>query len=244
MKKIFLLAFCFVVSFALKAQIALAKPDGTPITDGQIFTYNTTVESLSTFYYKILNTSSSPINARIKVLDLVNANGTSVQLCYEPTCKFTITEGAVYPTSGSIVIAANSETSSTGYNFWNNNPGDGINYPMDYVLKFYRVDGFNNEVGNSVTITYRYNPNAMGVNDANTKNLDFALVSTKIGNVAEIFAKDVVSYTLYSMNGTLVSKGNLNKGNNSIDTSILKSGIYMIHLKNKSGETITKKLVK
>lgn len=244
MKKIILIvSLVFFVVFS-QAQISLAKPDGTPINNGQIFTYNTTNEDAATFKYKIINASSAATNVKIKVVNIVNATGNNVQFCYLPTCLFSIVAGNSYPPSSTINIGPSSETPSAGFNFWNYNTGDGVNYPIDYVFKFYQVNSFGSEIGNSVTITYRYNPNAMSVSDVNSKNNNFAIVGTKIGNTAEIIAKDQLSYSIYNMNGILKTKGKLEKGSNTIDTSSFNSGIYMIQLQNKEGETITRKLSK
>ncbi len=244
MKKLFLLCSAIFIATICQAQISLAKPDGTSISDGQIFTYNTTAEATATFKYKIINSSATATNVKIRVVSITNADGSNVQFCYPPTCLFSITAGSSYPPTSAINISANSETPSTGLNFWNNNTGDGVNYPIDYVFKFYQINAFGSEIGNSVTITYRYNPNAMGVSDLQSLDSNFLQVNTQITDVATVKVADNAQYKIYGLNGALISKGKLSKGINTIEASNLTSGIYMIQVNDENGKTITKKLRK
>lgn len=247
MKKIRILLVCSFVSFFSHAQIALAKDDGTPIANGQIFTYNTTDEDAATFHYKIKNTSSGNIKVRIKVMSIQNANGNSFQFCYLSTCLPSVTVNGIYPSNSSsaISIGPNSETPSTGYNMWNSNPGTGT-FPMDYVLKYYLVDGFNSEYGTPVTITYRYNPNSvLSVNDIKDSKKSYAeVLETVVKNNIQVTSKENISYTVLNMEGRSLLSGNLKKGNDAVNVSTLTSGIYMITLKNNQGQIISKKIIK
>ena len=125
---VFLLVF---ISFYGKAQLALAKEDGTPINDGSVITYNSVDENLATLHYKIKNTSSSLVNVRSKVMNIINADGSNFQFCYQNTCLPFIIVGAVYPGNSkpAINVPANSEVSG-GYTMWNKDTGSGT-FPMD-----------------------------------------------------------------------------------------------------------------
>lgn len=229
------------------AQIALAKDDGTPIADGQIFTYNTTDENIATLHYKIKNTSASPIKLRIKIMSIQNATGSSFQFCYLSTCLPSVALNAVYPSNSSspITIAANSETPSTGYNMWNSNPGSGT-FPIDYVIKYYLVNNGNTEYGTPVTITYRYDPNAvLGVNELQNNKDSFAGIPTTLVNSSlQIIARENISYTLHTMEGRSVLTGNLKKGSEEINVSSLSTGNYIVTLRNFQGKTMVKKITK
>ncbi|PIF45901.1 putative secreted protein (Por secretion system target) [Chryseobacterium sp. 52] len=247
MKKNSFLLLCSFISFFGQAQLALAKDDGTPITNGQVFTYNTTDENAATFHYKIKNTSNNPIQVRIKIVGIQNATGSGFQFCYLSTCLPSVAPNAVYPSNSNaaISIGANSETSSSGYNMWNSSSGTGT-FPIDYVVKYYLVDNFNNEYGAPSTITYRYDPNfILSVNDIkNQKNIFAEIPTTLVKNEIEIISKENISYSLHTMEGRTLFDGNLQKGKNSVDTSALNTGMYLLTLRNLQGQVISKKIIK
>ncbi|UKB85657.1 T9SS type A sorting domain-containing protein [Chryseobacterium sp. MEBOG06] len=245
-KNIFLLVCSFMCSWS-QAQIALAKDDGTPIADGEVFTYNSTDEDVATLHYKIKNTSASSVKVRIKIMSIQNAAGSGFQFCYLSTCLPSVAANAVYPSNTSlpINIAANSETPSTGYNMWNSNAGSGA-YPIDYVIKYYLVNNLNTEYGTPVTITYRYDPNATLTVDEVKKNKNsFANIpETLINSSLRIVSEENGSYSLYNTEGRFLLTGSLKKGNEEINVSNLNAGIYTIILKNSQGKTIVRKIIK
>lgn len=248
MKKFnFTVILCTFLCFYGKAQLALAKENGTPISNGQIMTFNTTNENPANLHYKIKNTSASPINFRIKVNNIKNADGSSFQFCYLTTCLPFISVGAVYPPTSkpSIPIAANSELSA-GYTMWNSDTGSGV-FPIDYELKYYMVDDFDNEVGTPVIFTYRYDPNAITLKVSETKRntrLFAELSDTMVRNKIEVICIEDVSYVIYTMEGRSILEGKLKKGHDQIEASPLESGVYMLVMKNNKGEVISKKIIK
>ncbi|MEC3876700.1 T9SS type A sorting domain-containing protein [Chryseobacterium salviniae] len=247
MKKIiFLLLFTYMHSWSY-GQMALAKDDGTPIVDGQIFTYNSTNENIATLHYKIKNTSASSIKVRIKIMSIQNATGSGFQFCYLNTCLPSVAVNAIYPSNASspITIAANSETPSTGYNMWNSNIGSGT-FPIDYVVKYYLVNNSNIEYGTPVTITYRYDPNAiLSVKDTQNSKEGFASIPvTLVNSSLPIVSEETVSYTLHNMEGRCLSTGNLKKGSEEINISNLNAGNYFVTLKSPQGKVIVKKITK
>lgn len=247
MEKIIILVLCFFLSILSKAQILLVKDDQTPISNGQVLTYNTTDENMATLHYKIVNTSYNPIKVRIKVMNIQNATGNNFQFCYLSTCLPSIAVNAVYPSNSSsaINIDAYSETSSIGYNMWNSNAGSGT-FPIDYTLKYYLVDNFNNEYGAPFIITYRYDPSSvLGTNEIKSEQHPFAEIQTTvIKNNIHITSKENISYSLHNTEGRLLFTGNLKKGESTIDTSTLNSGVYLLHLKDSQGNSLSKKIIK
>lgn len=243
MKKFILLCLLPILNHA---QIALAKPDGTPIANGQIFTYNSTEESVATLYYKIKNTSSAAIGVRIKITNLQNTTGSGFQFCYLNACLPSVTLNAVYPANSSspIPIAANSETPSVGYNMWNSNTGTGT-VPLDYTIKYYLVDGLNNEYGTPFTITYRYDPTPLATDEVTKNQNSFAQISeTIIKDKMNIISKEKASYNLLTADGRSVMKGKIEKGDNQIDVLALSNGVYILNLENNKGKTFVKKIIK
>ncbi|NIF07810.1 T9SS type A sorting domain-containing protein [Chryseobacterium sp. Tr-659] len=245
-KNHFIYIVCAFLCFYGKAQIALAKEDGTPINNGQVITFNTTNEVPANLHYKIKNISSSPVNVRIKVVSIVNATGSDFQFCYQTTCLPFVSANGIYPanTKPAINIGANSEVSN-GYTMWNLDAGSGA-FPIDYVIKYYTVDSFNSEYGTPVTFTYRYDPNAvLTVADVKKeKNLFVEIPTTIVQNNIQIASKEDVSYVLYNMEGRRIIKGELKKGKQVIDISGLNSGTYMVVVNNKQNEIISKKIIK
>lgn len=242
----YIVFLCVFLSVYGKAQLTLAKEDGTPINNGGVITYNSTEENQATLHYKIINTSASNIYVRVKVVDIVNATGSNFQFCYQNTCLPFVSLGAVYPGNlkPAISIPGNSEVSS-GYTMWNSDTGSGT-FPIDYVLKYYLVDDFNNEYGTPVTFTYRYNPNAtLAVNDMEKSKASFAEISTtSVKSGITITSKENISYVLYTIDGRTASAGSLKKGKDIIDASNLARGSYIVFLKNNQGEIISKKIMK
>ncbi|KFF23096.1 T9SS type A sorting domain-containing protein [Chryseobacterium sp. JM1] len=230
-----------------QAQLTLVKENGTTIPSGKVLTYNTTAENTATLHYKIKNTSSAAVKVRIKIVSIQNATGSGFQFCYLNTCLPSVAPNAVYPSNSNapITINANSETPASGYNMWNSNTGSGT-FPIDYIIKYYLVDDFNNEYGTPVTIIYRYDPNAiLATNETGKEHKQFASISsTLFKNIISVIAKENITYHISNMEGRHVLKGNLKKGDSTIDASTLNTGMYMITLQNNHGKIISKKVIK
>lgn len=247
MKQFFFLLLLYFIPDFSQAQLVLVKENGASISSGQVLTYNTTDESTATLHYKIKNTSSSAVNVRIKILSIQNGTGSGFQFCYLNTCLPSVAANAVYPSNSNpaITINANSETPSSGYNMWNSNAGSGT-FPIDYTIKYYLVDDFNNEYGTPVTITYRYNPNAiLSTAETGKEQKLFAVVpATIFKGKLTIISKENISYQINDMEGRQLLKGNLKSGSEAVDTSALNTGVYIITLQNHHGKIISKKIIK
>ncbi|NHF59155.1 T9SS type A sorting domain-containing protein, partial [Flavobacteriaceae bacterium TP-CH-4] len=57
---------------------------------------------------------------------------------------------------------------------------------------------------------------------------------------------EFTSYNLFSVNGSLVEKGTINKGERALSISLqgLQNGIYLLHLSGKKGKETTIKIIK
>lgn len=243
---LFLLLFPLVPCFSY-SQIALVMQDGSPISNGQVFTYNTTDESMATLHYKIKNTSANTVKVRIKITGIQNATGSGFQFCYHTTCLPSVSPNAVYPSAANapISISAGGETPYNGYNMWNSNTGNGV-LPITYTIKYYAVDDFNSEYGTPVTITYRYDPDAiLATKDIERQQKPFASVPSSIfRNSIDVILKETTTYRISTMDGRILLKGTLTKNHESIETSFLNTGMYIIALQNRNGDHISKKIIK
>lgn len=241
MKKIFLSLFCLysVVSFS---QMTVKRLDtGVTINNSDIITFDKATEEEAYLGLKIYNSSSNDINVKIKVLGMVNSNGTNIQLCINPVCVASVTTGSSYPNIGS-VVPANGQNGDFDH-FFNTNIGDGVNN-VEYTLKVYQVNDVDEEIGNSVTFTYRYNPNlAIGTFNP-LQNAGITLKSNLVKNQFEFESTKNVQTTIYDMNGRLVGNYNLTSGSHSVDTSSLNAGVYVVNFVNEDSQTATAKIIK
>lgn len=242
MKNILVTLFC-LSTFISFSQMTLAKIDGTPINNGDIFTYNVADETESYLGIKIFNSSSSNIKVRVECVSITNATGSGVQLCFGDVCVANITAGNSYPSTPS-VIAANSSNGNFDH-FLNTNTGINPNLPVEYAFRFYQVDDNGIEIGNTVSFTYRYNGSLSNQSFSNQlSTLGVSLKSNIVTNSLEIEASKNTQMSMYDINGKLVREQNLNSGSHSIDTSILNSGTYILSFRNNEGQTATSKIIK
>ncbi len=240
--KYFLALMIGLQSFVCLAQLSVTKLDGTPINDGDVLTFDSAVEPASYLGLKVFNNSNEDINVKVKCVDIVNANGTNVQLCFGPVCVPTITIGNSYPNIAA-VIEANSSNGNFDH-FLNLNTGIDPNIPVLYTFKFFRVDDNNVEIGNSVTFSYRYT-SLLGVsNFSELGQTGVSLRSTLISNTIEMTTVKNVMYTIYDVNGKALSGQNLTSGEHSINVSNLPTGVYILQLDSSDGHKGTMKILK
>lgn len=229
-------------SFVSFAQLSVTKLDGTPINDGDILTFDSAIEPASYLGLKVFNNSNEDINVKVKCVDIVNADGTNVQLCFGPVCVPTITIGNSYPNIAA-VIEANSSNGNFDH-FLNLNTGINPNAPVLYTFKFYRVDDNNVEIGNSVTFSYRY-VSALGVSSfGQLEQAGVSLSSTLVSNYLQMTATKNVRYTIYDVNGKALSSQALVSGEHTVNVSNLPKGVYILQFDSSDGQKGSVKVLK
>ena len=246
MKKIIVLFSLFFIA-GLQAQMVVKKTDGTVITDGQVFTVTSTVYAQAVLGFYIQNTSTTDnIRVKIKCESITNADGTNMQLCFGGVCLSSITAGNSYPSGQPVIVAPGATTINAFDDFYNQNPGDGTHYPMDYVFKFYQMDTSNAIIGTPVTITYRFNPtlNTAGFNFNSLSNMGISLQSNSTASTLEIEAHQTTAIEIYEVTGKVVERKTLGSGLNTIEVSSLHSGMYLLRFSNASGQRATVKFIK
>jgi len=244
MKRIIILFTLFTIT-GLQAQMVVKKADGTVIDDGQVFTFSSTVYAQAVLKFYVQNTSTTDnIRVKIKCESITNANGSNMQLCFGGVCLSSITAGNSYPSGQPVIIAPGASTINAFDDFYNQNPGDGTNYPMDYVFKFYQMDASNAIIGTPITITYRFNPtlNTTGFNAISTMGI--VLKSNVTSSALEIETQQASTVALYDVTGKVVGQRTLASGLNTVDVSGLQSGLYLLNFNNASGQRATMKFVK
>lgn len=241
MKKILFLLLVMLVSNS-NAQITLTKHDGTIISDGQVLVFNSLVYAQSELAFYVNNVSSSSTRVKIRCESITNSDGSGMELCFGNVCLSSVSAGNSYP-NAPVTIAGNSSSGNFDH-FLNANAGDGVNYPMDYVFKFYQLDNSSNEVSNAITMTYRYSPTLAINNFSALENLGVKLKSTLIDSSLEFENSANVNMELFDLNGKLVNNQNFTSGSQSVDISNLSNNVYILNFSNQEGKKSSIKIIK
>ncbi len=239
MKRILPFAFLFI-GISSYAQISLSRHNGTPIIDGQVVAFNTIAFPAAEmdFYVRNLSATTST-NVKISCESLVNNDGTGFELCFGNECLSFVEQGEVYP-STPVVLAPNGINGNFDH-FLNTTAGSGI---QDYVFRFYQINGSGNEVGNSITMTYRYDVN-LSIDDINQLETSGVIVkSTLVANELSLDVLKPSQMTIFDMTGKLVNNTNLGYGIQTVDVSNLSSGVYVLKFTSVEGKVSIKKVIK
>lgn len=232
--KIICLIIAFIC-FSAYSQMTVTDLQGNPVQDGSVIEFNTTDLEDAKFHYVLGNSSSSDdINILIEVVSFTNTDGTNCQLCVQPLCFFAVNEGQSYP-NNPINLAPNSDNGANDY-FSNTNPGDGSNYPMEFVLRFYQVDDNGQEIGSDLTVTYQYIPEGFSNDDFNLADMGITIHNTLVKDYIKIESSTSAHFKLYDVNARLINSFNISQGTNNFDLSNLKSGNYMLTFTDKQGK--------
>jgi hypothetical protein len=240
MKKIVLLITLSISALGF-SQISLSRHNLTPIVDGQIVAFNSAVypDSVMDFYVKNNSTTAST-NVKINCVALLNNDGTDFELCFGSDCLSSVEEGMSYPINQPYVTLAPGASSGNEGHFLNTNASTGI-FPRDYTFRFYQVG---NPSGNTIDVTYRYDPNLTvdEVNQLETSGV--ILKSSLIDNQLDLDVLKAAFMVIFDINGKQVLNSKLEYGVQSIDVSNFTSGIYIINFTSEKGTTSKKKFIK
>ncbi len=121
MKKILLFLTLSLFTFASYAQFDLKNyNDDSAITDGETISFSEAgcgYDDDCNWKFKVTNTSASEeLYMRIFVENMVNSDGSNVQLCFSGVCLFSVTLGNGYPSTAA-TIAPGASTGIGNY-FW------------------------------------------------------------------------------------------------------------------------------
>ncbi|UMY66638.1 MULTISPECIES: T9SS type A sorting domain-containing protein [unclassified Flavobacterium] len=238
MKKFFVLGFS-LLALALQAQITVTT-DGNVITNGQIFTFNTTAIA-SELPFRVANNTSEPIFLKLKMTNMTNTTGSSVQFCFG-VCLYNVSAGLLVPPSFPIEIAPGDITPN-GDHFWNSNAGDGINYPIEYTLTFVETTDDGTYVGDLLSFKYQYNPNLSVGTFADLAKLGVQVKQTKVTNAVDVESQEPVMMEVFNLNGQSLRHATIN-GQQSVDLSGLATGAYLLHFTSKTGAQANIRIIK
>lgn len=238
-----LVAFFFGGLIAANAQFTVKGADGNIFHDGDIFEFGTTSYPEAELLFFVTNTGSQDIFSRIEYISNTNAEDPLFeQLCYGVECYFGIAlGGTVPPRSTDAVQITPGETTGLGNHFFSDDEGDGQgNVDFVFQFKLYEDISSTTEVGETLMITYRYNP-SLGV-DA-VKKVDLSLLTTVVSERLLVDVKEPVTATIYDLQGKLIKQLNLEVGNQEINVSDLSAQMYLINFRNAAGAGKTSKFV-
>lgn len=242
MKKIILIGVILISQLGL-SQISLSS-NGVPVNDGAVLARNVIGYPAAEILFRVRNNGTTTTNVWGKCEDLVNNNGTLFQFCFADVCYGEVAEGIVYPNQA-LVLAPNASNGNFDH-FLNDNAGNGT-YPLDFVFRFFQTNQVTQggtEVGNSITVTYRYDPNLSNDEINQLQNSGVIIKSTVIENELTLDVLKATAMTIYDLNGKSVYTTNLEYGVQSINVSDLSSGVYVVSFTNEEGNSSTKKIVK
>lgn len=238
MKKFFLIGFSLLTA-ALQAQITVST-DGNPISNGQVFTFNTTAIA-SELPFRVQNNSAETIFLKLKMTSMTNTTGSNVQFCFG-VCLYNVSTGLLVPPSFPIEIAPG-EITPNGDHFWNSNAGDGINYPIEYTLTFVETTDEGVYVGDLLTFKYQYNPNLSVGTMADLSRMGVQVKQTKVTSSIEVESQDPTLMEVFSLTGQSLRHATIN-GQQSVDLSGLATGAYLLHFTSRTGEQANIRIIK
>jgi len=248
MKHLFTLSLLFLGILITQAQFTVATQEGTEITDGIVFTYSDigTIADPNgvDLTFKITNTGASEIDMRLEYVSMINGDGDGTLLCIFGSCLAPggPNVGDIFPLNGtnSFTLIGAGETTGYGDHFYNFDAGDGTNYPLDYVFKFFEVDGSGNEIGVPITFTYRYDGTASVEDFA---QVGFKLYPTVSSDFVNLEVNESVSVQLINIQGQLIKQYQFNSGKHTIDVSSFAKQLYYLKLSNSQGQQSLSKII-
>jgi hypothetical protein len=226
-------SFLFLTSFA---QVEFKKSDGTIITDGMVIPFGTTGSS-AYLNFRVKNVSTTPLDIKIKCIDLVNTTGANFELCYGESCFDSVTLNGVYPDYENL-LAPGQSNPSQGDHFVNFNPGSGG--IMDLVFSVYAL-GFESS---AITFTYRFDSTLSLINLEDLTSLGIYVKNTIVSDEFSFTAANKGSVTLFNLNGQSIKELNFSEGSQNINLSNLNTSIYIARFTNSEGVSSNVKIFK
>jgi len=235
-----LLSFILSLTTAVSiAQFSVETHDGDPIEDGSVWTFGIYGLGIAELPFWVNNESATEeIYTKIEFVSAVNGDGSGVQLCFG-LCYVDLVFGVSYPPGSEVVTIQPGE--NQGF------PGDHIaNFvdgggnPIEYVFRFYQVDANGDEIGEDVTITYRYDPNLSVVDNGPQVSLLHNIVATQL----KLRTQERMTLELFDLQGRSVGNYQLDHGTQSIDLTHLSSSMYLAVMHNDLGQQKTFKILK
>jgi hypothetical protein len=228
----------------MKAQFNVTKlGTTTQIVNNDILVFNTVGDEAAKLKFKINNTTATAIRIKIRCVSITNATGSGMEFCFSGSCISDVAANTNYPTDTPFYSEIPAMGSNGNFDhFKNGNVGNGISV-QDYVFKFFQVDNFGDQIGNAITMTYRYTP-ALGTTGFSLSNLGIQLKSNVVDNHLEINSDNTgVTMEIFDLTGKKVQTERLSIIN-IIDVSQLNKSIYLVNFIDSKGQSASTKFIK
>lgn len=251
MKKIILLAGLLLTTLT-QAQISV-EGNGEAIPNGYVYTTNKLLPTVaSELKLTVTNTSANPINLKLRIEEMTNADGSNVQFCFGEECFFNVVVGKTVP-SGNLteggfgLTLAPGASNNAADHFANKNTGIDTNAPVKYKIAIIQYTNEGVIIGEPLfTFTYIYDKNfTAGTADfAALKNIGITLSSTVVKNNLDVTATQNAKLEMFNINGQIIKTAAITSGSQSIDVSGLSNGVYITRFTNEENKTSQIRVVK
>jgi hypothetical protein len=226
------------VTLSINAQYTLEDANGDAVLDGDILTYGTLTYPEASFDFFVNNVSATEtIRMRIEFVSAENADGSDMELCFGE-CYTGIAVGLSYPTDPLSVEILPGEQTMAGNHLFNSDPGNGSDVIL-YTFRYFQIDMAGNEIGDPLTVIYRYDP-LLGVN---SNELNVNLFSTVIKDELVLNVEEELDLMVYDLQGRVVKSQRLEIGTQQINMSDLSPQMYLMHFQNNRGVSYTAKVI-
>jgi hypothetical protein len=234
MKKI---TFIFIINLSFiiqaNAQFTVNRIDGTTFTNNEIINFTTHSNSASELKFTVQNNATENLDFRIRCVGLVNNNGSNFQLCWGGECIPNVAANGIYPDFQN-VINAGSNTIGFNDSFKNFNPGDGVNYPMDFKFRIFTRTLSGTNVGSGFDITYRYQGPLSIEQKDKLSAMGVKVLNTTVNNFVGLEISKPVTYSILNLQGQTISSGLLTE-NINLNFAAYSTGLYFINFKSEEG---------
>lgn len=235
MKKV-LFASLALISSLVSAQFSVFTADEYAISNNQTFTFNTTNKDVADFGFKILNYSDNVIIMKAQIVEVVGADGSDFEICFGGSCYYDVSSGQIIP-QDPVAIPAGQYQGNYDH-MWNKNTSSD---KISYKIKFFMVDSLGNETGTPFYINYVYDKN-MSVIDVED-DIRLAISNTIAKDELFISLEEDAVVSIYSLNGKLVKKAYLKKGESRLSVRNLSKGNYVAVIKATNQKIKSQKII-
>jgi hypothetical protein len=217
----------------MNAQFTVNKIDGTPFTNNETINFTTHSNSAAELKFTVQNNATTNLDFRIRCMGLSNNNGSNFQLCWGGECIPNVALNSVYPGFQNII---NAGSNTIGFNdsFKNFNPGDGVNYPMDFSFRIFTRDLAGNTVGTSFNITYRYQGPLSIAQKDKLSAMGVKVLNTSVNNFVGLEISKPIGYSILNLQGQTITSGQLTE-NTNLNFAAYQTGLYFINFISEDG---------
>lgn len=233
MKKNYLFLLFTLFTFPLLfAQFTVVQADGTPINDGDVFTFHGAGEE-EDLSFEVTNNSAGDADITLEYISMVNTDGSGDWLCIYGSCYLPslVNVGDKWTKT----FTSGESTTGLGDHFYNTDTGDGASI-IDYVFRFYDDLG-----SDAVTFTYRYDPN-ISVEDY--PEINFNMYPSLASDFIHLTVDESIKASIYDIRGNLIQTCAVNQGENQIDVKNLSPQVYLLFIESENNKRAVARFIK